>query len=78
VRFLVTMNMPSYNGNAVHQMHVEHPAKTLEDFIKSLQDNDFVIVEEYYKIRESNGYESRGKIAISYRHIGKVKLMQGA
>lgn len=75
MRFLITMNMPSYTGNAVHQMQVEHPSKTLEEFIKALSERDFVIVEEFYKAREANGYESRGKIAISYRYIGKIKII---
>jgi hypothetical protein len=34
-----------------------------------------VIVEEYYK-RET-GYENRGPIAISYSHIGKIKMLNG-
>lgn len=75
MRFLITMNMPSYTGNAVHQMQVEYPANSLEEFIKVLSDRDFVIVEEFYKVRESHGYESRGDIAISYRYIGKIKVL---
>jgi hypothetical protein len=81
VRFLITMNMPSYTGNAVHQMHVEHPAKSLDEFIKALSERDFIIVNEFYKARETNvqksEYENRGEIAIGYRHIGKIKVMQG-
>lgn len=75
MRFLITMNMPSSAGNLVHQMHVTHSAQTLEEFISELSSNDFVIVEEFYK-RET-GYESRGQIAISYRHVGKVKMLTG-
>ena len=75
MKFLITMNMPSSNGNLVHQLHVVHPSKTLVEFISELCKNDFVIVEEFYK-RET-GYESRGDIAISYRHIGKIKLIGG-
>ena len=81
MRFLITMNMPSYSGNAVHQMHVDHPAKSLEEFIKALSESDFIIVHEFYKARETavnkSEYENRGEIAISYRHIGKIKVMQG-
>jgi hypothetical protein len=75
VRFLVTMNMPSASGNLVHQMHVSHSAESLEDFIKELSESDFVIVEEFYK--KESGYESRGNVAISYRNIGKIKVMNG-
>jgi hypothetical protein len=76
MRFLITMNMPSSSGNLVHQMHVLHPAESLEAFIEELSSRDFVIVEEYYK-RET-GYENRGPIAISYSHIGKIKMLNGA
>jgi len=69
------MNMPSASGNAVHQMHVMHPAETLEGFVKELCENDFIIVEEFY--RKETGYESRGKIAINYRNVGKIKLLNG-
>lgn len=75
MKFLITMNMPSANGNLVHQLHVIHPSNTLVEFVSELSKNDFVIVEEYYK-RET-GYESRGEIAISYRHVGKVKVING-
>lgn len=75
MRFLITMNMPSSAGNLVHQMHVMHPAETLDAFIKELSSNDFVIVEEFY--RRETGYESRGMIAINYQHIGKIKMLNG-
>jgi len=76
VKFLITMNMPSSNGNLVHQLHVLHPSNTLVEFVVKLCQNDFVIVEEFYK-RET-GYESRGEIAINSNHVGKVKLITGA
>ena len=75
MRFLITMNMPSHSGKAVHQMQVEHSSKTLDEFTKTLSEKDFVIVEEFYKARETDGYESRGQVAVGYRHIGKIKVM---
>jgi len=75
VKFLITMHMPSSSNNLVHQLHVSHPAKNLEEFVSELCKSDFVIVEEFYK--RDTGYESRGDIAISYRHIGKVKVING-
>ncbi len=76
MKFLITMNMPSSNGNLVHQLHVLHPSKTLVEFVSKLCQNDFVIVEEFYK--RDTGYESRGEIAINCNHVGKVKLITGA
>jgi hypothetical protein len=75
VRFIITMNMPSSSGNLVHQMHVTHSSLTLESFINELSKNDFLIVEEFYK--KETGYESRGPIAISYRNVGKIKMING-
>lgn len=75
MRFLITMNMPSYTGHAVHQMHVEHSAsKSLEDFVDALNTNDYVIVEEFYKDRSDADYYSRGNVAINHRYVGKIKV----
>jgi len=78
MRFLVTMNMPSFNNNLVHQVNVEHAAsKTLEDFITALTDNDFVLVEEFYRDPTTGLENSRGQLALNYRFVGKVKIMNG-
>ena len=75
MRFLVTMNMPSYNGHLVHQMQVEHKASTsLEDFVNALNNNDYVIVEEFYKDRIDAEYYSRGHVALNHRYVGKEKI----
>ena len=75
MRFLVTMNMPSYTGNLVHQINVEHAeSNSLEDFVEVLNNNDFVIVEEFYKDQYRNDY-SRGKLAINHQYVGKIKQM---
>jgi len=75
MRFLITMNMPSYVDNLVHQMQVEHAAsKSLEDFVIALNNNDYVIVEEYYKDRYTSEYINRGPVALNHRYVGKVKI----
>lgn len=74
MKFLVTMSMPSYSGNLVHQMIVEHPSDGLEEFVEALTRNDFVIVEEFYKINNSNDeYSSRGMVVLNHRYVGKIK-----
>ena len=62
MRFLITMNMPSYSGNLVHQMTVEHSSNSLEEFMEALTNNDYVVVEEFYKDTRPNSddYYSRG------------------
>ena len=75
MRFLITMHMPSYSGNLVHQMNVEHPSSSLEDFVGALMKDDFIIVEEYYRDPQSGLDNSRGMVTINYRHVGKVKVV---
>lgn len=75
MRFLITLNMPSYSGNLVHQINAEHPAESLEEFVDILTSNDFVIIEEFYKDQQTGMDNSRGKMAINYRFVGKVKVM---
>jgi len=76
MRFLITMNMPSYSNNLVHQMTVEHDSKSLEAFLEALSSNEFIIVEEFYKDPRANAdYYSRGHVALNYRYIGKVKIL---
>lgn len=75
MRFLITMNMPSYGGHLVHQMQVEHKeSKSLDDFVTALNTNDYIIVEEFYKDRADSEYYSRGHVAINHRYVGKVKI----
>ena len=75
MRFLITMNMPSYSGNAVHQIQAEHSAKSLEDFADALTQNDFVIVEEFYRDQQTKEDYSRGFMAINHRYVGKIKVL---
>ena len=72
MRFLVTMNMPTRNGSAVHQVVAEHPSKTIEEFVTALQNNDFIIVDEFYK-DEFGSYYNTGKTLINHRYVGKVR-----
>jgi hypothetical protein len=76
VRFLITMNMPSAKGYSVHQITVEHNAKTMKEFWNVLQDNEFIMPNLMYKIRNDDlteHWEDRGLIIINTAHIGKVQ-----
>lgn len=77
MKFVITMNMPSYQGNLVHQLVVEHESDSLEDFVKTLSENDFVIVEEFYLDGRTGSSYSRGRLALNYQHIGKIKTHVG-
>jgi len=69
------MNMPSYSGNLVHQMNVEHKAKSLEEFVDALSKEDFVVVEEFYRDPQTGSDNSRGMTAINHRYVGKIKII---
>lgn len=75
MRFLITMNMPSYSGNLVHQMNVEHQSKSLEEFVEALSKEDFVVVEEFYRDPQTGADNSRGMTAINHRYVGKIKTL---
>jgi len=76
LRFLLTMNMPVKSGAPIHQIMCEHPkAKTVEEFVAVLGQNDFTIVDEYYKDNNSSLYYNAGKIALNYRFVGKIKAV---
>ena len=76
MRFLLTMNMPVKSGAPIHQIMCEHPqAKTVEEFVLVLGQNDFTIVDEYYKDNNSSLYYNAGKIALNYRYVGKIKAV---
>ena len=78
MRFQITMNMPSRNGNGVHQIIVEHKGSTnLAEFVHVINDTNFVVVNEFYKDNDSAGkgsnYYSEGPICLNTAFIGKIK-----
>lgn len=75
MRFLITMNMASYNNNMVHQINAEYPVNSLEEFVDKLATNDFIIIEEFYKDRVDGEYYSRGHVVLNHRYIGKIKAI---
>ena len=81
MRFQITMNMPSRNGNAVHQIVGDHPAMSLSEFVEALSGIDFIVVEELYRDVDANkhvgDYYSVGSIALNPLFIGKVKALKG-
>jgi len=49
---MMTLSMPSFSNNLVHQVICDHDAKSLEDFTNILNDLDFVTVAQYYNIKD--------------------------
>lgn len=78
MRFLCTLNMPSFSNNLVHQVNVEHAeSNSIEEFIGALTENDFVLVEEFYRDPTTGTENSRGMLALNHRFVGKIKIMNG-
>ncbi len=84
MKFFITMHMPSNlvargpdtTQKLVHQMIVEHPGtKTLEEFRALLDDNNFIIITEYYKDNRDprSALQSQGDVLLNTMHIGKAK-----
>ena len=78
MRFMMTLSMPSFSNNLVHQVICDHDAKSLEDFTNILNDLDFVTVSQYYNIKdEASGerdWEYKGELTINTSLIGKVQV----
>ena len=77
--FQITMNMPSYGGSSVHQILGEHEAENLADFMEVLEDNNFVLVTEWYRNEDPNTPEHtqvvrKGEIVLQTNLCGKVKV----
>ena len=76
VRLLITMNMASANGNPVHQITMDHPAKDLDQFLGEMNAYEFIMGHQYYRIKQPDGeivWKDRGHIIINTAHIGKVQ-----
>lgn len=73
MRFLITLNMPSRKGELVHQIVCDHESESLEELLEVVQQDDFILVEEFYRRTDGNGFFSVGKIILNTMHIGKIK-----
>jgi hypothetical protein len=77
MKFCLYLNMPSKKNSLMHTIIVEHDSSNLADFVKTLTDNLYVIVDEYY----SDAYGPlmfRGPIAVLTELVGKVNVYDGS
>lgn len=73
MRFLLTLNIYSNKSTKpLHQMTVEHPAESLEDFVEALTGQDFLIVSVVYIDEHTNERSIRGQVALNYHAISKI------
>ena len=75
--FHFTMNMPSRNGNSVHQVIGGVDVHSLDELLDMMAKSDFIIVNEFYVESDQRGgaraYSDKGPIALNPLFIGKIK-----
>lgn len=72
MKILITMNMPSRNGNQVHQIASEVDCENIEQFRLRIEENAFITVMELYRNDRGKLFR-RGEIILNTEWIGKVK-----
>ena len=76
MKILITMNMPSASGYAVHQVTVETECTNLREFYSLMNKQEFVMCRLYYRKPGYAGetiWEDKGDIVLNTAHIGKVQ-----
>lgn len=76
LRLLLTMNMPSAQGYAVHQITVDHPAPDLESVCDAFNDAEFVLCRLLYRRMNNDGemmWLDKGNIILNTSHVGKIQ-----
>lgn len=76
MRFVFTLNMPSFKNNLVQQIIGDHPSASVEDMCEILNSENFVVVKQFYNVQSRVGgrdWEYKGPIILNTYHIGKVQ-----
>lgn len=76
MKFLITMHMPSVQGNLIHQVIFEHHAESVALFLDTLNEDIFIYGKQYYKRINDDGesvFVDKGDMIINTAHIGKVQ-----
>jgi hypothetical protein len=77
LRFLITLNMPSFEGRLVHQVTLGvHGVDSVADFWKMLNDYEFILGTQWYRRKDpytgAGSWEDRGELILNTSHIGKI------
>ena len=77
MRFLFTLNMPSFKGSLVHQVIADYDVDSEEAMKVVLEDNAFIVVDQFYNMNDKGGDEQdwqyRGKLILGTGIIGKAQ-----
>jgi hypothetical protein len=58
-----------------HQIIGEHEARSLKEFKDALQNEDFIIVEEW-QIETNGKLKTAGNLLLNHQHVGKVRIYE--
>lgn len=77
MRFMITLNMPAYEGRLVHQVTLDMPEiKSLRDLCVLMNRDEFILGRHWYRQKNPETqraeWEDRNEIILNTAHIGKV------
>lgn len=72
MKFVITMNMSAHSGKPVHQVVLDHPSLSIEDFCDHVNECEFIVGDEYYCNRDTQKYYLHGRCIINTGVIGKI------
>jgi hypothetical protein len=76
VRFVFTLNMPSFKNNLVQQIIGDHAASSFDEMCEALNNDLFIVVKQFYNVQHRNGereWQYKGPMILNAHHIGKVQ-----
>lgn len=79
MRFVFTLNLPTFKNNLVQEVVGEYPAKTLHEIRAHIAAGQtWFLVEQFYITGDNGGgrkeWKSRGEILLNTAVIGKIKM----
>jgi hypothetical protein len=77
VRFLITLNMPAFEGRLVHQVTLDVPeANSLKELCLLMNRDEFIIGRHWYRRKNmytnESEWQDRKDVILNTAHIGKV------
>jgi hypothetical protein len=78
MRFVITLNMPSVNGDKyISQVIGDHPANSVAEICEELAEKGYVLIDEFYAMDGGQkGYRQVGLTSVHERVVGKIREMR--
>ena len=77
MRFLMTLNMPAFEGRLVHQLTLDIPeARSLKELCLMMNRDEFIMGRHWYRRKnmytQESEWQDRNDVIVNTAHIGKV------